>query len=79
MNIKIIAGVTVLIVMLLSKKPLLFLLKLITNCAFGMAVIYAVNSILPAAGVGYNQFSIAVSAVFGIPGSILLCLLQGLL
>ena len=79
MNIKIIAGVIVLIVVLLSKKPLLFFFKLISNCIFGMTVIFAFNSIIPQSVAGYNWFSIAVSSALGVPGAVLLCLLDRIL
>ena len=78
MTMKIIAGVIVLIVILLSKKPLLFFFKLLTNCVFGMAVIFAVNTVFPDS-VGYNWFNIAVSTAFGVPGGVLICLLGKLL
>ena len=75
MNIKIIAGIFLLMVVLLSKRPLLFFLKLVGNGILGMGVVFAMNSIIPGMAVGYNYFSTAVSAVFGIPGAVLLCIL----
>lgn len=79
MNLKITAGILLLIIVLFRKKSLPLFFKLTLNCVFGMGIIFAVNSAIPAISVGYNNFSIAISSLFGVPGAVLLCLMDSII
>lgn len=55
------------------------LLTLIAKLGVGMIIIWIVNLILPTIAIGINAITVGVVGILGIPGIIMLYIIQGLL
>ncbi len=77
----IIAGLVLLFVVIrIFFTPLKWILKLVINTGLGYGALFVLNWLGSHIGftLGINLFNALVTAVFGVPGVILLCLLKWL-
>ena len=71
----------VLIVMRMLSLPVKWIFKIIINAVIGTALLLGLSYIEPYTGisVGLNALTVSVSAVFGVPGIVLLLMIRWLL
>lgn len=74
----IIAFILVCVVMLFWSLWKRQVLTIIIKVIIGMAIIWGVNWLLPSRAIGINAITAGISGILGIPGIVMLYVIQGL-
>lgn len=69
----------ILIAVIFLRKPLFYIIKWCISGIFGIITLLAANSFIPGMSVGINPYTATISAIFGIPGAALMCILEKIL
>lgn len=75
----IIAFIFVCVVMLFWSLWKRQVLTIIIKVIIGMAIIWGVNLLIPSRAIGINGITAGISGILGIPGIVMLYIIQGLL
>lgn len=75
----IIAFIFVCVVMLFWSLWKRQVLTIIIKVIIGMTIIWGVNLLLPSSAIGINAITAGISGILGIPGIMMLYIIQGLL